>query len=267
MKTGTKNYIAALYMRLSKDDGAGESASISTQRKMLHAYAGENGIEVYDEYVDDGWSGTNFDRPSWKRMLQDIEDKKVNMVITKDLSRLGRDYIATGQYTELYFPSKGILFVAINDGYDSDSPYTDIAPFKNVINEMYARDTSKKIRSAFRTKMKEGAFIGNFAPYGYIKDPENKNRLAVDHAAAPIVRDIFKMAEEGFPPSQIAKVLNERGVLTPEMYRRCRRPYLSSGDFSAPRRDIVTICKILRNIVYLGHIAGKKPQRFLSRVI
>ena len=127
-----RKYFAALYMRLSKDDeGKGESASITTQRKMLRAYAAENHYPVYDEYVDDGISGTTFERPDFRRMIRDIENSKVNMVITKDLSRLGRDYILTGQYTEIYFPSKKVRYIAINDGYDSDSPYTDIAPFKN----------------------------------------------------------------------------------------------------------------------------------------
>lgn len=263
MKTGSKSYRAALYMRLSRDDdGVNESSSISNQRKMLRSYAAENSIDVYDEYVDDGWSGTNFDRPSWKRLLRDIEDKKVNMVITKDLSRLGRDYISAGQYTEIYFPSKGVRYVAVDDGYDSESPCTDIAPIKNVINEMYARDTSRKIRSALRTKMREGAFIGNFAPYGYIKDPQNKNRLLPDHTAAPIVRDIFKMAEEGCSPAQIAQNLNGRGIMTPAMYRCHLRPYLSTRDHSGRKEWTSSmICKMLRNIVYLGHIAQGKTTK------
>lgn len=136
-------------MRLSRDDGTAESSSITTQRKILLSYAKENGFIVYDEYIDDGFSGTNFERPSFKRMIQDIENKKINLVITKDLSRLGRDYITAGQYTEIYFPSKGVRYIAINDGYDSNSPYNDIAPFKNVINEMYARDISKKFGHLF----------------------------------------------------------------------------------------------------------------------
>lgn len=141
-------------MRLSKDDdGTGESSSIGTQRKMLRSYAIENDFEIYGEYVDDGYSGTNFDRPSWKRLLKDIDARKVNLVITKDLSRLGRDYIMTGQLTEIYFPSRGIRYIAVNDGYDSDSPWSDIAPFKNIVNEMYARDTSKK-RSAVHSRPK-----------------------------------------------------------------------------------------------------------------
>ena len=144
-------------MRLSRDDeGISEISSISTQRKMLNLYASENKFFVYDEYVDDGWSGTNFDRPDFSRPMGDIENKKVNLVIVKDLSRLGRDYITAGQYTEKFFPEHNVRFIAINDGYDSNNEYNDIAPFKHVINEMYARDTSKKIRSAFKTKMQEG---------------------------------------------------------------------------------------------------------------
>lgn len=263
MKTMKKRYVAALYMRLSKDDdGNGESSSISTQRKMLNAYAREHHFEVYGEYIDDGWSGTNFNRPDWQRMIADIEEKKVNMVITKDLSRLGRDYITAGQYTEIYFPSKGVRYIAINDGYDSDSPHTDIAPFKNVINEMYARDTSKKIRSAFQTKMEDGAFIGNFAPYGYQKDPNDKNHLVIDNAVAPVVKEIFFMAENGYPPSKIAKDLNRRGIMTPAMYRCNQRPYLSIDDYSKRKEwTSAIICKMLRNIVYLGHIAQGKTTK------
>lgn len=253
-------YKAALYMRLSKDDdGTGESSSIGTQRKMLRSYAIENDFEIYKEYVDDGYSGTNFDRPAWKRLLEDIDARKVNLVITKDLSRLGRDYIMTGQLTEIYFPSKGIRYIAVNDGYDSDSPWSDIAPFKNIVNEMYARDTSKKIRSAFQTKIKEGAFIGNFAPYGYQKDPQNKNHLLVDPVAASIVREIFEWAEQGAAPSRIADMLNKRKVLTPAMYRCAGRPYLNPDDYSNRKEwTSGTVCKLLSNPVYLGHIAQGK---------
>ena len=253
-------YRAALYMRLSKDDdGPGESSSISTQRKMLCSYAMENGFDIYREYVDDGYSGTNFDRPAWKQLLKDIEAKQVNLVITKDLSRLGRDYIMTGQLTEIYFPSRGIRYIAVNDGYDSDSPWSDIAPFKNIINEMYARDTSKKIRSAFQTKIKEGAFIGNFAPYGYEKDPEDKNHLLVDPVAAVIVREIFQWAEQGEAPARIAELLNQKNVLTPAMYRCAGRPYLNPDTYSKRKEwTSGTVCKLLSNPVYLGHIVQGK---------
>lgn len=263
MRPKSTNYNAALYMRLSKDDdGSTESASISTQRKMLLSYAKENGFHVYDEYVDDGFSGTNFERPAFKRMIQDIENKKVNLVITKDLSRLGRDYITAGQYTEIFFPSKCVRYIAINDGYDSDSPYTDIAPFKNVINEMYARDTSKKIRSAFVTRMQEGSYIGNFAPFGYRKDPNDKHHLIVDETAAPIVRRIFEMAANGSTPIEIARYLNSNGVPSPAVYRCSNYTHLDVDHYSKRRAwTSSTITKIFRNIVYLGHMAQAKTTK------
>ena len=256
-------YKTALYMRLSRDDdGAAESASITTQRKMLRSYAADNGYLVFDEYVDDGWSGTNFDRPDFKRMIADIEAKKINLVITKDLSRLGRDYITAGQYTEIYFPSKGVRYIAINDGYDSDSPYTDIAPFKNVINEMYARDTSKKIRSAFTTKMREGAYIAAFAPYGYQKDPMDKNRLVVDAQSGEIVKQIFRMAANGALPIEIARTLNAQNVPSPAVYRCMTREGLDVNRYSQRQEwTSATITKMLRNVVYLGHIAQGKTTK------
>ncbi|MFR3728713.1 recombinase family protein [Lacrimispora sp.] len=255
-------YHAGLYMRLSKDDGAGESASISTQRKMLRSYAKEHGFEIYREYVDDGFSGTSFQRPAWEALISDIEARRVNLVITKDLSRLGRDYIITGQFTEIYFPAKKVRYIAINDGYDSDRPLNDIAPFKNIVNEMYARDTSKKIRSAFQTKIREGSFIGNFAPYGYEKDPFNKNHLVIDPVTAPVVREIFERAEKGESPSCIADALNEREVLTPSMYRCVRHPYLQPPDTSGRKMwTSGTICKMLGNAVYLGHVVQGKTSK------
>ena len=262
MKAGS-TYKAALYMRLSKDDdGTSESASIMTQRKMLRSYAADNGYLVFDEYVDDGWSGTNFDRPDFKRMIADIEAGKVNLVLTKDLSRLGRDYIAAGQYTEIYFPSKGVRYIAINDGYDSDSPYTDIAPFKNVINEMYARDTSKKIRSAFTTKMRDGAYIAAFAPYGYQKDPADKNHLVVDTQSGEIVKQIFRLAANGALPIEIARTLNAERTPSPAVYRCMTHEGLDVNQYSQRQEwTSATITKMLRNVVYLGHTAQGKTTR------
>lgn len=264
-----KSYYAALYMRLSKDDDrAGESASITTQKKMLRAFAKENGFFVYGEYIDDGYSGTNFNRPDFIRMLSDIEAKRVNLVITKDLSRLGRDYISAGQYTEIYFPEHGVRYIAINDGYDSISPYNDIAPFKNIINEMYARDISKKIRSAITTKMKEGNFIGSFAPYGYQKDPEDKNHLLVDPAAAPVVQKMFELAGENLPPGKIAQFFNEQGVAPPSLYRCMANSQLDPNGYSKRKEWTSSgICKMLKNMVYLGHSAQGKTSKvsFKSR--
>ncbi len=262
MKAGS-TYKAALYMRLSKDDdGTPESASITTQRKMLRSYAADQGFQVFDEYVDDGWSGTNFDRPDFKRMIADIEAGKVNLVMTKDLSRLGRDYITAGQYTEIYFPSKGVRYIAINDGYDSDSPYTDIAPFKNVINEMYARDTSKKIRSAFTTKMRDGAYIAAFAPYGYQKDPADKNHLVVDTQSGEIVKQIFRLAANGALPIEIARTLNAERTPSPAVYRCMTHEGLDVNQYSQRQEwTSATITKMLRNVVYLGHTAQGKTTR------
>ena len=158
-------YNTALYLRLSRDDELqGESSSITTQRSMLRLYAKEHHLNVIDEYIDDGWSGTNFDRPSFQRMIEDIEAGKINCVVTKDLSRLGRNYIMTGQYTELYFPSHNVRYIAIDDGVDSEKGESEIAPFKNIINEGVARDTSRKVKSAFKTKFAEGAHYGAYAP-------------------------------------------------------------------------------------------------------
>lgn len=254
--------MAALYLRLSRDDeGEEESASIKNQRKLLRAYCAEQGYFVYGEYVDDGYSGTSFDRPAFRRMIADIEAGLVNLVITKDLSRLGRDYITAGEYTERFFPEHGVRYIALNDGYDSDSPYTDIAPFKNIINEMYARDASKKIRSAFETKMREGSYIGNFAPYGYEKDPLNRNHLVVDYEAAPVVQEIFRRLRGGERLSEVARDLNRRGVESPIVYR-CRKHGLDAGKYSGRGEwTSQSIYKMVRNMVYLGHTAQGKTTK------
>ena len=174
-------YNTALYLRLSRDDELqGESSSITTQRSMLRLYAKEHHLNVIDEYIDDGWSGTNFERPSFQRMIEDIEAGKINCVVTKDLSRLGRNYIMTGQYTELYFPSHNVRYIAIDDGVDSEKGESEIAPFKNIINAWVARDTSRKVKSAFKTKFAEGAHYSAYAPLGYKKHPDIKGKLLVD---------------------------------------------------------------------------------------
>lgn len=256
-----KQYSAALYLRLSKDDeGSGESESITSQRTMLRAYAAAHHFAVYDEYVDDGVSGTTFDRPAFRRMLADIEAKRVNLVLTKDLSRLGRDYIRTGQYTEIYFPARQVRYIAVNDGYDSDSPFTEIAPFKNVVNELYARDTSKKIRSAFAARMQAGAFVGAFAPYGYRRDPEDRHHLLPDAPAAEIVREIFHSAAGGSSALQIARELNRRRVPPPLAYRR-QNALSDAQPQAAGTWSAATVGKLLNNPVYLGHMAQGKTAR------
>ena len=178
----TKKYVAGLYCRLSKDDGNSvESMSIWSQKVMLKQFAESNSIAIYDYYVDDGYSGTNFERPSFKKMITDIENGKINCVITKDLSRLGRNYLQSGAYIEMYFPQKNIRYIAITDGIDTlNSNQNDIMPFKNILNEMYAKDTSKKVKSAIQSRMREGTYIGSKAPFGYLKDPDNKRSFLIN---------------------------------------------------------------------------------------
>lgn len=187
-----QNYIAGLYLRLSKDDeNEGESVSIGTQRSILLDYCKTQGYAVHKIYADDGYSGLNFNRPEFQNLLEDIELGKINMVITKDLSRLGRDYIMTGYYSEIFFQTKGVRYIAIADDFDSEKGGNEIAPFKNILNDMYARDISKKIRNAKHQRAKQGLFIASQTPYGYQKDPRNRNQLIVDPEAAAVVRIIL----------------------------------------------------------------------------
>lgn len=192
-------YNAALYLRLSRDDELqGESNSIATQRMMLRKYAEQNHFNVAGEYSDDGYSGTNFERPSFKRMISDIENGKINCVITKDLSRLGRNYLQVGMYTEMFFPQKNVRFIAIDNNVDSENQQSsEFAPFLNIINEWYARDISKKVKRAFRTRNEAGAHYGAYAPLGYIKNPDKKGHLLIDTETRWIVEKIFGLAVQG----------------------------------------------------------------------
>lgn len=254
---------AGLYLRLSRDDEtAGESASIENQRELLMDYAVRNGYAVAAEYVDDGYSGTNFDRPAFRRMLEEIEQGRINLVLVKDLSRLGRDYIQTGWYLEVVLPERGVRLIAVNDGIDTARGEADLAPFRNVVNEQYARDTSRKIRSSLQTKMRAGQYIGNFAPYGYRKDPADRNHLLPDEGAAGTVQRVFAWAAAGKTASEIACALNRSGTLPPSLYRCERFPaldpvqYTKSGIWTA-----AGVGRILGNIVYLGHVAQGKTSK------
>ena len=170
-----KDYRVGLYLRLSSDDETqGESVSIGTQRDILTNFCQEEGFQIHDTYIDDGYSGLNFSRPGFKRMIEDVEKGILNMVITKDLSRLGRDYIMTGYYSEIYFPTKGIRYIALADDFDTAKGNNEIAPFKNILNEMYARDISKKVKHAKHIRAKQGLFIGSQPPYGYQMDPTGR---------------------------------------------------------------------------------------------
>ena len=184
-------YNVGLYIRLSRedDDKNYESESITNQKSLLLQYAKENNLRVYDIYIDDGFSGTNFDRPGFIRLIKDIENKKINMVITKDMSRLGRDYIGTGELVEKFFPKHNVRYIAVTDNIDTylDSTNNDIAPFKAIMNDFYAKDISKKIKTSLKAKMKDGKYVGGRAPFGYTKDPDNKNQLLVDEEQAIVV--------------------------------------------------------------------------------
>ena len=191
------DYHVALYIRLSKEDeNEGPSESVNNQKSLLDDFVKKHRLSVYDTYIDDGWSGTNFDRPDFQRMIGDIEAKKVNMVITKDLSRLGRDYIMTGHYMERYFPEKRVRYISLLDGIDTgvESSANDITPFRAIMNDMYAKDISKKIKSVKRDKQRKGQFIGGKPVYGYKMHPTEKNKIVIDEEVAPIVRRIFHMA-------------------------------------------------------------------------
>jgi len=215
------NYNVGVYIRLSKEDSYkssnNESESIKNQRKLIYSYLKENKLKLYKEYIDDGYTGTNFDRPGFKSLIQDIQEGKINMIITKDLSRLGRDYIKTGYYIEEYFPMKNIRYVSLLDGIDTynTTNNNDIAPFKALFNDMVSKDTSKKIKSILRTKKEQGLFLGSKAPYGYKKDPKNKNILIIYEREALIVKIIFKLSLEGKSNQYIATYLNKRGVSSP----------------------------------------------------
>ncbi len=197
----TTIYNTALYLRLSRDDELqGESGSIQTQRMMLRQYAAEHGLTVVDEYIDDGWSGTNFERPSFQRMIDDIEDRENQLRCHKGFIPSGRNYILTGQYTEIYFPSKGVRYIAINDNVDTINGESELAPFLNILNEMHARQTSKKVKAAMHTRFANGAHYGAYAPLGYVKDPDKKGHLLIDPETRWIVEKIFDLAVHGGVP-------------------------------------------------------------------
>ena len=263
-----QDYSVALYLRLSKEDDKKErgkdleddSESIKNQRILLEDYTKEQNLSVYGVYIDDGFSGTSFERPDFERMISDIESKKVNMVITKDMSRLGRDYIDTGHYMERYFPEHNVRYIALTDNIDTGaSNYTgDITPFKALLNDMYAKDTSNKIKSMKRSKQAKGQFIGGKAPYGYKTLPTDKNTLVIDEPAAQIVRRIFNLALEGKSCREIAIILNAEKIPTPAQYSNLKPkrkgPY--SGKWSSER-----VSWMLQNEVYIGNMVQGRSQK------
>ena len=262
MQSKNKNQIGItdLYCRLSRDDGTeSESNSIGNQKKLLSQKAKEMGLTDTKYYVDDGYTGTNFNRPGFQQLIDDIEIGLVSAVMVKDLSRLGRDYVSVGNYTDSYFPEHNVRFIAVNDAIDSDEGESEIAPFKNILNEMYARDISKKIRSSHRLRGSMGEPLSQ-PPYGYTKSPENKKKWIIDPEAATVVKSIFKMCLDGKGNETIARELQENKVLIPMAYWRSKG---LNRDGKKTQTDPykwckTTIQKILSQQEYCGDIINFK---------
>ena len=269
-----KKFLGADYLRLSNEDGdKTESNSIRNQRSLIQDFVSrQKDITLVEEYVDDGYSGANYDRPSFQKMMEDVRSGKINCIIVKDLSRLGRNYIETGRYIENIFPVLGVRFIAVNDNYDSADTKNDadqiIVPFKNLINDAYCRDISMKIRSQLEMKRKNGQFTGSYAAYGYKKDPKDKNHLIIDPYAAEIVRDIFRMKIEGYNNERIAEKLNEMGILIPMEYKRSCGLNFNSGFRSGknPKWGTSSVLRILKNEIYTGTMVQGKTRKVNYRV-
>ena len=257
-------YNTALYMRLSRDDeNYGDSISIETQRLVLNAYARDQGFFVVDEYVDDGWSGTNFERPGFQRMLQDIEAGKVNCVLVKDLSRFGREHVMMDYYLEFYFPEKQIRSIAIADNEDTEKGLSDFVPFKNLFNEFWAKDTSRKVKAAIHAKHAAGECTATKPPFGYIKDPEHKNHIIVDEENRWVIKKMFDMAAHGAGTKRIAQALAKEKIPTPGYIA-----YQRSGLYANIYRDappekayawsISVVSGILKDETYIGNSIHNK---------
>ena len=254
----TNDKITALYERLSRDDDLnGDSNSVVNQKKMLEDYAAQHGFTNVRHYTDDGYSGGSFDRPGWKRMVADIEAGKVGVVIAKDMSRIGRDYLQVGLYTEVMFREKGIRFIAVANGVDSiDRKTEEFAPFLNIINEWYLRDCSRKTTAVIRAKgMERGHHTTNCPVYGYKKDPEDKERWIIDEEAAAVVRRIFRLVLEGKGPDQIARILSEDKVECPSYYlsQKNRGCHPNVDPDERYVWHSVTISRIIGKMEYIGH--------------
>ena len=262
MNQSNQRKITALYCRLSQDDGLdGDSNSIQNQKRILEQYAIDRRFPNPQFYVDDGYSGASFNRPDFQRMMADMEDGKIGIIITKDLSRLGRNQLHTGLYIEERFPQFGVRYIAINDNVDTENAESsELMPFKNLFNEWFVRDTSRKIRAVQRAKAERGERLGTRAPYGYQKDENTKGRLLVDEEAAAVVRRIFALCAAGNGPSQIARVLRREQVLCPAMYAYQRFGSGHSGlDMAKPYNwNSDTVAAMLENELYIGNTLNMK---------
>lgn len=262
----TEEKITALYERLSRDDDlTGDSNSILNQKRYLESYAAQRGYTNIVHYTDDGWSGGNFDRPAWKRLVADIEAGKVAHLLCKDLSRIGRNYLQTGFYTEVMFRQNGVHFVAVANNIDSEEQDSgEFAPFLNIMNEWYLRDQSKKVSAAYRVKGKAGKPTTNNAIYGYKKDPEDKDHWLVDEEAAAVVRRIFRLAVEGHGPHEIAKILTQEKVECPAYYlaRNGRGSRKNTVDTSRPYDWYgFTVSSMLTKPEYMGHTVNFRSSK------
>ncbi len=261
-------YNVGIYIRLSRedDDKTEMSESIINQKSLLFQYVKENNLTVYDTYIDDGYSGTNFDRPNFNRLLKDIELGKVNMVITKDMSRLGRDYIGTGNLIEKFFPEHNVRYIAVTDNIDTflDSSNNDIAPFKAIMNDMYAKDISKKIKSSLKAKMKEGKWVGGRAPFGYDQDKNDKNHLVINKEQADTIKRIFTMCLEGLSFYKIAKQLTSEGIKTPAEYYSFE--WKSHYNLKYGQWHPKTIRDILTNRMYIGDMVQNRRSKINYKV-
>ncbi|MEG2147075.1 MAG: recombinase family protein [Bacilli bacterium] len=265
-KTKKVIYKVAIYIRISKEDEKGEtSESVINQKSLLVKYVNEHGYKIFDIYIDDGYTGTNFNRPAFKKMINDIETKLVNMVITKDLSRLGRDYITTGEYVEKWFPKHHVRYVSLLDGIDTflDSSNNEIAPFKAIINDMYSKDNSKKIKAALKSLQEEGKWVGGCPPFGYKVSPNNKNHLIINEEEASIVKKIFNLALTGITRNQIINILFNEKISTPTMIRKINRnfKYACLGYWNA-----TTIKSILTNDLYTGDMVQNRRSRISYKI-
>ena len=262
----TETKITALYERLSNDDRLlGDSNSIVNQKAMLESYAKQNNFSNLQHYTDDGFSGGNFERPSWKRMVSDIQAGKVGTVIVKDMSRVGRDYLQTGFYTEVLFKQQGVRFIAVSNGVDStDASSSEFAPFLNIMNEWYLRDCSRKLKAAYRTKGNSGKPTTSHPPYGYRKSPNDKNQWIVDEESAMVVKRIFNLCVEGYGPGQIAKILMNDKIETPSYYwgKQGISAWQSKYDPNRPYDwTSDSVARMLERIEYLGHTVNFKTFR------
>ncbi len=264
----TKVYETAIYARLSREDNLNQSDSIENQIALLESYISDRPyLRLVDSFVDNGYTGTDFDRPEWQRLMEAVQDKKINCIIVKDLSRLGRNYIETGEFLEKICPFFGIRFIAINDGFDTDTVEVNdqlSVSLSNIINDYYAKDISRKVSSALRNKMEDGEYIGAWEKYGYIKSPENKHQLVVNPETAPIVQMIYTWRCEGMSYLGINKKLNDMGIPSPGQYKANRGIVTNNNQKSRVilwNKHMVT--DILRDITYLGHLAQRKSAQSL----